>query len=198
MAFAGLFKLAESGVIKPDDVVVVNCSGHTFPVEKHLLDEGWARSLNLDAGIPTDQQTPDFPPPQEEGILASLERLDGRVKSVAIIEDEPDAARLLRRIIQARGSYQVFEATNGRQGLDLIRRERPDLVLLDLGMPGMGGRRCLDGLMDLDPQVRVIVASGYADEGLESEVREAGARKYLKKPYQLSEMAMAVRAVLDA
>jgi threonine synthase len=139
MAFAGLFKMVREGKVKPDDVVVVNCSGHTFPVEKHLLDEGWIRSLDVGTGLVTAKSEAQFPLPEEEGLLASLERLDDRVKSVAIIEDEPDAARLLRRIIQARAGYRVFEAHNGRDGLELIRRERPDLVLLDLMMPEMDG-----------------------------------------------------------
>jgi threonine synthase len=139
MAFAGLFKMVRQGMVKPDEVVVVNCSGHTFPVEKHLLEEGWARSLDLETDLLTEKDKETFPLPREEGLLVSLERLDDRVKSVAIIEDEPDAARLLRRIIQARANYQIFEASNGRTGLDLIRRERPDLVLLDLMMPEMDG-----------------------------------------------------------
>jgi threonine synthase len=157
MAFAGLFKMVRQGIIKPNDVVVVNCSGHTFPVEKHLLDEGWARSLDLEVDRPTaaekepssaytsfgiaqnQQDVAHLPLPQEEGLLASLERLDDRVKSVAIIEDDPDATRLLRRIIQSRGGYQIFEAYDGRAGLELIRREHPDLVLLDLMMPELDG-----------------------------------------------------------
>jgi threonine synthase len=141
IAFAGLLKMVRQGVVKPDEVIVVNCSGHTFPVEKHLLDEGWARSLDLDVGLkqPTRPEQESLPLTQEEGLLASLERLDDRVKSVAIIEDEADAARLLRRIIQSRGGYQIFEAHDGHEGLALIRRERPDLVLLDLMMPGIDG-----------------------------------------------------------
>lgn len=143
MAFAGLFKMVQQDIIKPDDVVVVNCSGHTFPVEKHLLDEDWARSLDVDVTAESllkgETEKAPRPLPREEGLLVSLERLDDRVKSVAIIEDEPDAARLLRRIIQARGGYQIFEANNGREGLELIRREHPDLVLLDLMMPEMDG-----------------------------------------------------------
>jgi threonine synthase len=144
MAFAGLFKMVQQDIIKPDDVVVVNCSGHTFPVEKHLLDEDWARSLDVDVRAESllaaaEAEKAPRALPREEGLLVSLERLDNRVKSVAIIEDEPDAARLLRRIIQARGGYQIFEANNGHDGLELIRRERPDLVLLDLMMPEIDG-----------------------------------------------------------
>jgi threonine synthase len=155
MAFAGLFKMVRQGIVKPDDVVVVNCSGHTFPVEKHLLEEGWAHSLDLQADVPGATEAVALPLPQEEGLLASLERLDDRVKSVAIIEDEPDAARLLRRIIQARGGYQIFEARNGREGLELIRRERPDLILLDLMMPEVDGFAVLSALKE-EPEIADI------------------------------------------
>jgi threonine synthase len=157
IAFAGLFKMVQQGMVKPEDVVVVNCSGHTFPVEKHLLDEGWARSLDFQAGTQPKEAKEPFPLPQEEGLLASLERLDNRVKSVAIIEDEPDAARLLRRIIQARGGYQIFEARNGRQGLDMIRRERPDLVLLDLMMPEMDGFSVLSRMKEEEATASIPV-----------------------------------------
>ncbi|MBN1659871.1 MAG: pyridoxal-phosphate dependent enzyme [Anaerolineae bacterium] len=136
LAFGGLFKMVSAGVIKPEDVVVVNCSGHTFPVEKHLLGDTWAR--NLDA---SEAQRASG---TEEGLLTSLDRLDTRVRRVAIVEDDPDARRLLRRILQARGEYQVMEAADGRAGLALVREQLPDLVLLDLMMPEMDGFEVLE------------------------------------------------------
>jgi len=136
LAFAGLFKMVSAGLVKPDDVVVVNCSGHTFPVEKHLLGDAWARSLHVSeaerAGL------------AEEGLLASLDHLDTRVQRIAIIEDDPDARRLLRRVLQARGEYQIFEAEGGREGIELVRLEHPDLVLLDLMMPEVDGFEVLE------------------------------------------------------
>ena len=137
MACAGLFKLAQEGVIKPDEVVVVNCSGHTFPVEKHTLDERRVREFR-----------PEAPPPEfgaGEGILSALDQLDERVKRIAIIEDDPHNARLLRRILQAKGNYKILEATDGRQGYEIIKADRPDLVLLDLMLPTIDGF----GLVDL-------------------------------------------------
>jgi threonine synthase len=161
MAFAGLFKMVQQDLIQPDDVVVVNCSGHTFPVEKHLLDEDWARSLDMEVSAATllgaEAEKAHMRLPREEGLLVSLERLDNRVKSVAIIEDEPDAARLLRRIIQARGGYQIFEASNGREGLELIRREHPDLVLLDLMMPEMDGFTVLSKMKEREETADIPV-----------------------------------------
>jgi threonine synthase len=131
LAFAGLFKMVSNGIIKPDDVVVVNCSGHTFPVEKHLLGDAWAQSLDVSEAERAELS--------EEGLLTSLDRLDTRVQCVVIIEDDPDARRLLRRVLQARGEYQIFEAEGGQEGIELVRRHHPDLVLLDLMMPGVDG-----------------------------------------------------------
>jgi threonine synthase len=152
IAFAGLVKLVEDGIIKPDEVVVVNCSGHTFPVEKHLLGDAWARDLD-----PTGAR----PEAEEEGLLTSIDRLDTRIHRVAILEDDPDSARLLRRILQARGDYQISEAYDGRAGLELIRQERPDLVLLDLMMPEMDGFQVLDAIRQDEQlrETRVIVVT---------------------------------------
>ena len=58
--------LVRKGIVKPDDVIVVNCSGHTFPVEKHLLDEGWARSVDLESDRLIDKEKDTMPIPQEE------------------------------------------------------------------------------------------------------------------------------------
>jgi threonine synthase len=135
-AFAGLFKLIRKGVIQRDEIVVVNCSGHTFPVEKHLLGDEWSRTVEIRSDAPA----------VEEGLLGSLERLNGKVQSIAIIEDDPKARLLLRRILQTRGEYQIFEAEDGASGLELVLRERPDIILLDLMMPGTDGFAVLEAI----------------------------------------------------
>jgi threonine synthase len=147
-AFAGLFKLLNAGVVKRDEVIVVNCSGHTFPVEKFLLDDDWIKVVQTEA--PQPDVPPTAPPPRSRattgGLLGALDQLDRRVRKIAIVEDNADAARLLRRILQTQGDFQITEAHNGQDGLDLIRREHPDLVLLDLMMPDMDGFAVLDQL----------------------------------------------------
>jgi threonine synthase len=140
IACAGVFKLLGQQVIRPDEVVAINISGHTFPVEKHLLGDEWMRTVGTAEAAALASRSPA----PREGLMTALNRLDGRVKRVAIIEDEPDAARLLRRILQARGKYQIFEAYDGRAGLNLIRSERPDLILLDLMMPELDGFTLLE------------------------------------------------------
>jgi threonine synthase len=139
VAFAGVIKLARAGVIGPDEIVVINGTGHTIPVQREVLGEGWEKVLSGE----TESAAPE---PQAEGLMAALDRLDERVRSIAIVEDNPDAARLLRRILQARGNYTIHEAKNGKEGLALIRTEQPDLVMLDLMMPEMDGFQVLDEL----------------------------------------------------
>ncbi|MGD8966557.1 MAG: pyridoxal-phosphate dependent enzyme [Anaerolineae bacterium] len=159
VAFAGLFKLISKGVIKRNEIIVVNCSGHTFPVEKHLLGDEWAREV----------QAPAEGPATEEGLLGSLESLDRAVRRIAILEDDPNAARLLRRILQARGDYQIFEARDGRTGLEMLRREQPDVLLLDLMMPQMDGFQVLEALEADEDLCRIPVVVVTAKELTTSE-----------------------------
>jgi threonine synthase len=147
-AFAGLFKLLNSGVIQRDETIVVNCSGHTFPVEKFLLEEDWLKVVP--AKPMTSELLPSAPTivrqPASAGLLGAIEHLDKRVRRITIVEDNPEAARLLRRILQTRGEFQISEAHTGKEGLAIIRETQPDIVLLDLMMPDMDGFAVLDQL----------------------------------------------------
>lgn len=139
VAFAGLIKLARQGQVKPTDVVVVNCSGHTMPIEATILGNGWARNVVL----PT-QVMRDIP---EEGLLAALDRVtEARFPRILIVDDHPDARRLIRRILQSQGNYHLFEASDGQQAIQLARSELPDLIILDLMMPVVDGFSVLDEL----------------------------------------------------
>src|SRR5512135_2191918 len=146
-AFAGLFKLIGLQVIKREEIVVVNCSGHTFPVEKELLGDDWARNFELPQPVAADstQALPVSSVPQE-GLLSALELLDDRMHDILIIDDTPEAVILLRRILQAHGAFNVREAHTGRVGLTMARLQTPDLILLDLMMPEMDGFAVLDAL----------------------------------------------------
>jgi threonine synthase len=131
-AFAGLFKLVHQGHIKPDDVVVLNCSGHTMPVEKKILGDQWSKLVDL-----SDQFTRPVLP--EDGLLAVVDQMEEDIKRVVIIEDTADAARLLMRLLKSRRNCDVQIAENGVEGMKLIRRLHPDLVITDLMMPEMDG-----------------------------------------------------------
>lgn len=171
VAFAGLFKLIREGQIKPHETVVLNCSGHTFPVEKHILGDQYTRDM-----------TP-APNMREEGLLTALEELDNRVQRVAIIEDNPDAARLIRRILQAQGDFLIDEATNGIEGLTLIRKTKPNLVILDLMMPGIDGFGVVEAIKS-DPtldQIPIIVITAKELSAIERERLNGKIKALLQK-----------------
>ena len=155
VAFAGLFKLVRAGVIKSSDTVVVNCTGHTLPAEQFLFGEGWTRDVDLG-----EKETPS--PTPQEGLLAALNNVTpNRFSRVVIVDDTSEARRLIRRILQSQGDFEIFEATSGREALELITRERPDLVILDLMMPEIDGFAVLDQLRS-NPEtanIPVIVAT---------------------------------------
>lgn len=148
VAFAGLIKLVRTGTIKPDDVIVVNCSGHTMPIERNILGEGWSQSINLPSeGL---DESP------EEGLLAALSHVGvSRFPRIAIVDDNPDVRRLIRRILQTQGEYTLFEASNGREAIDLVRKEKPNLLILDLMMPDVDGFSVMDALQT-DPETAEI------------------------------------------
>lgn len=158
-AFAGLIKMARAGLFKPDDVIVVNCTGHTVPAEPVVLGPGWAKNVVL------PQKTETAPHQEEEGLLAALSRVaPDRFPRIAIVDDTPDARKLVRRILQSQGDYEIFEAANGREGIDLIIREHPDLVILDLMMPEVDGFSVIDALRSRPETAEIPVIVSTAKE----------------------------------
>jgi len=83
----------------------------------------------------------------EEGLLSALTRVSSeRFSRIEIVDDTPDARRLIRRILQSQGSYTLYEASNGREAIELARQQLPDLIILDLMMPEVDGFSVLDSL----------------------------------------------------
>ena len=142
VAFAGMINMVRSGQIKSNEIVVINCTGHTVPVEQEVIGDDWAR----DAQHPVDGISEEVSVP-EDGLLAALNRVSAdRYPRVVIVDDHQHVRRLIRRILQAQGNYTLFEAEDGKSAITLIQQENPDLVILDLMMPEMDGFSVLDAL----------------------------------------------------
>jgi threonine synthase len=146
VAFAGLEKLVHNGMIKSSDTVVVNCTGHTFPVEKHVLGDQWAVDIHLSK----DQSSAP-----REGLQAALENLDEKTTTVLLVDDNSDDALLIRRLLEGHKSYRVQHAKDGSEGLAMARQNLPDLIVTDLTMPGIDGFGLVEELK-LDPRTRDI------------------------------------------
>lgn len=151
VAFAGLEHLIASGAIGADETVVVNCSGHTFPAEKHILEDQYVLDLEFEqTRVETSAHTQIV-----EGLGAAFERLEEQVTTVVVIDDNPQDSRMIRRLLQARKNYRVFEVNDPRDGLDIVRQRKPDLVVLDLMMPDLDGFTLLE-MIKADPAVAHI------------------------------------------
>ena len=158
VAFAGLFKLARAGVIKPTDSVVVNCTGHTLPAEQFLFGENWTR----DVDFPEEAMQAETP---QEGLLSALNNVTpNRFPRVAVVDDSSEARRLIRRILQSQGDFEIFEAVNGREAIELVNREHPDIVILDLMMPEVDGFAVLDALRSKPETANIPVIVATAKE----------------------------------
>jgi len=148
VAFAGLFKLVQDGIIKPHETVVVNCTGHTMPVELQILEEDWHRQLD----VTSRAHAPTVP---QEGLISAIEQMGQPVKRIVVIEDNVDAARLVKRVLEARGQYDVHLAHSGEDGLALVRAVAPQLVITDLMMPGVDGFGLISALK-ADPALKAV------------------------------------------
>jgi threonine synthase len=194
VAFAGLVKLVRSGVIHPDETVLVNCTGHTMPPEKSILGEGWSRDIVL----PTQKVSMDEA--VEEGLLAALSKVaTDRFPRIAIVDDNPDVRRLIRRILQSQGDYTLFEATNGREAVELAQKEHPNLMILDLMMPELDGFSVMEQLQSdsSTADIPIIVVTAKELTSAEKERLQGHIQKLMQKGDFISdELSDEVRALL--
>lgn len=108
--------------------------------------------------------------------------------TILVIDDDPGVRELVGQALTHLG-YRVLTAVDGEEGLACYAREKTDLVLLDLSMPGIQGEEVLERLLVDDPAVRVVVLTGFAAH----HARMAGAREVLDKPFTLDRLVEMVR-----
>ena len=118
-----------------------------------------------------------------------------RVKILVIDDDES-----LRRVLEynlAQEGYAVLTASSGEQGLDLLKKERADLVVTDVRMPGMDGLQVLEGVRKVDPNVQVIILTAFGTIEMAVEAMKAGAFHYISKPFNRDELKLTIKKALQ-
>jgi DNA-binding NarL/FixJ family response regulator len=118
-----------------------------------------------------------------------------RVVRAVVIDDTSDIRELLTLVLTRSGMHVVGEAADGQAGIDVVRAERPDVVLLDLAMPVMDGIEALPIIRALVPDARIIVLSAFAG-AVSEQVLEWGADGYLQKGTPLKEIVAYVEGVV--
>jgi PAS domain S-box-containing protein len=122
----------------------------------------------------------------------------GGHETIMLVDDEMGILEVTSEVLRSSG-YQVTTARSGEEALEIFQAspETFDLVILDVGMPGMGGLRCMQELIRRRPDVAVLVASGYSSVAQPGELLEYGAAGYIAKPYRFAELLKTMRETLD-
>ena len=116
-------------------------------------------------------------------------------KTVVIAEDEAIVRLDLREILEEEGYEVVGEAGRGDEAVELVRAHAPDLVILDIKMPGMDGLQAANAI-SRDRRSAVLILTAFSQRDLVEQARDAGAIAYLVKPFQKEELLPAIEVAL--
>jgi DNA-binding response OmpR family regulator len=118
------------------------------------------------------------------------------MRKILIIDDDEVQLMLQRSILTAEG-YTVYTTADGPQGITLFKTHRPDLVLLDIGLPSLSGIEVLKEIRHLDDKAKVIVITGYASVESAVLALRTGALDYVRKPYDVKALLKKIEHVLS-
>ena len=177
----GLGLASVYGIVKSHD-------GHIYCYSQE--GEGSAFVIYLPAIIKDSMSRPET----EE---SETERITGK-ETILIVDDEEDIVNITSMILEEYG-YTTIKAKSGEEALEYLSKAEsaPQLALLDLGMPGMGGYKCLTEIRKNYPGTKVLVASGYALKDAAGKAMGKGASGFLRKPYNIKKLTEKIREVLE-
>lgn len=112
-----------------------------------------------------------------------------------VVDDEHDICDFVKNFFNDRG-FQVFTALNGEEAISITKKEKPELVLLDIKMQGMDGIAVLKHLKEIDRNLKVIMVTALEDQDKMNEASRLGACDYITKPLMLDHLEQAVEKVL--
>ena len=112
-------------------------------------------------------------------------------RKLLIVDDQNGIRILLVEVFSSEG-YQTFQASNGKLALDIVKQESPDLVLLDMKIPGMDGLEILKRIKKIDSKIKVIMMTAYGELDMIQEAKATGALMHFTKPFDIDELRIVV------
>lgn len=153
---------------------------------------GCDKHFNADYVLSKPFDQDDFLDKVEEILFEDRPKRKTGKEKVLMVDDDPSIIRLLRSILE-KGNYRAVEAADGKQGLEMIKSEKPDLVLLDLMMPEISGAEVLEIVKKEHPGLPVIIVTAHGSEDKAVALMKGGAIDYIKKPFDREEVLARVR-----
>jgi CheY-like chemotaxis protein len=122
----------------------------------------------------------------------------GGTETILIVEDENFLIEMLQLMLESKG-YTVYSAQDGLKAIELYKQHREEiaLILTDMGLPELTGFDEFKRLREIDPNVKVVFASGFFEPDIKSELLKAGAKGFIQKPYEASGILRIIREILD-
>lgn len=114
---------------------------------------------------------------------------------VLIVDDQNGIRILLMEVFSSEG-YETYQAANGKIALEIVKTNEPDLVLLDMKIPGMDGLEILKHIKQMNPDIKVIMMTAYGELDMIKEATDLGALMHFTKPFDIDEMRLAVNMQL--
>ena len=161
---------------------------HGFIAVSSEIDQG----TTFDIYLPVSKKAVQLEPPVKGELLKGAE-------TILLVDDEAMILAVGRAMLEKMG-YRVLVAQGGAEALAVMATEgqAPDLVILDLIMPGMDGGQTFERIREKRPELPVILSSGYAIDGQATAIMQRGCNGFIQKPFNLAEFSQKVRSVLDS
>ncbi len=113
-----------------------------------------------------------------------------------IVDDAVLARAMLKKLIELIGVTIIFEAQNGEEAIQIYQTEKPNLVTMDITMPGMDGITATKKILEFDPNANIVVCSALGQKEVVMEAIQAGAKHFIVKPYEEDKVMNTLKAVL--
>jgi PAS domain S-box-containing protein len=120
-------------------------------------------------------------------------------ETILFVDDEKSILEIAKETLRMHG-YNVKTAQSGEEALEIYNADKDNigLVILDLIMPGKGGKKCLNDLVAINPRIKVLMTSGYSSSQQIEELAQAGAAGFINKPYRPEDLLLTIREIIDA
>jgi len=135
---------------------------------------------------------------QEQRGMKSIQKMVEGNGTILVVDDEEMVLSLGSEIVKMMG-YDVLEARNGGEAVEIYRenKDKVDMVILDMAMPDMNGGEAYHRMKEIDPEVKVLLTSGYGIEGQAGEIMKHGCDAFIQKPFSISNLSGKIREVLE-
>jgi CheY-like chemotaxis protein len=140
-------------------------------------------------------------PGSEKQVVRIVRTVDGVVvgtERVLLVDDEEAVLEVGKELLEVMG-YRVRTATDGREAVEVYGKNRDDIdiVILDMVMPNMGGGEAYDRMKEINPDIKVLLLSGYSIDGRATEILNRGCDGFIQKPFTMKQLSAKLREILD-